>query len=349
MEVNKEKIRYILQFFFDKGENASQTAEIVNGVYGANTVTANYVQFWFRRFRSGIFDVKDASRTGRPVVENANKITEIIEVDRHVSSRSIAQELKIDHKTVLNHLHKARFKKKLDVWVPEQLTQRDKTERISICEALIKRNEIDPFLKRMVIGDEKWVTYDNTVRKRSWSKRDEAAQTATKPELTARKVLLCIWWDWKGIIHYELLPYGQTLNSDLYCQQLERLKLAIDQKRPELAKGSCVMFHQNNARQYMSIVTRQKLQELGWEVLLHPPYSPDLAPSDYHVFLALQNFFSDKRLASREDCENRLSEFFDSRDQDFYERGIMELPLKWQQIIEQNGAYLTQIVQSKTC
>ncbi|GFW76502.1 histone-lysine N-methyltransferase SETMAR [Trichonephila clavipes] len=65
-------------------ENASQVAEIVNGVYGAETVTANYMQFWFCRFHSGIFDVKDAPRTGRPVIENVDKITEIIEVDRHV-------------------------------------------------------------------------------------------------------------------------------------------------------------------------------------------------------------------------------------------------------------------------
>ncbi|GFY16565.1 histone-lysine N-methyltransferase SETMAR [Trichonephila clavipes] len=89
MEVNKEKIWLFLQFFFDKGENASQVAKIANGVYSANTVTSNYVQFWFRRFRSGIFDVKDVSRTGRPVVENVDKITEIIEVDRLVRSRSI--------------------------------------------------------------------------------------------------------------------------------------------------------------------------------------------------------------------------------------------------------------------
>ena len=59
MEVNKEKIRYILQFFYDKGENARQTSKIVNGVYGDDTVTENYVQFWFRRFRSGNFDVKE--------------------------------------------------------------------------------------------------------------------------------------------------------------------------------------------------------------------------------------------------------------------------------------------------
>ncbi|GFV22824.1 histone-lysine N-methyltransferase SETMAR [Trichonephila clavipes] len=104
MEVNKEKIWFFLQFFFDKNENASQVAEIANGVYGVNIVTANYVQFWFRRFHSGIFDVKDAPLTGRPVVENADKITEIIKGDRHVSNRSIIQELKISHKTVLSHL-----------------------------------------------------------------------------------------------------------------------------------------------------------------------------------------------------------------------------------------------------
>ncbi|GFY00733.1 histone-lysine N-methyltransferase SETMAR [Trichonephila clavipes] len=104
-------------FFFDKSKNASQAAEIVHGVYGADTVTANYEQFWFRRFRSGIFDVKDAPLKGRPVVENVDKITEIIEVDRHVSGRSITQELKINHKTVLkiarthqNHFHSNRDK-----------------------------------------------------------------------------------------------------------------------------------------------------------------------------------------------------------------------------------------------
>ncbi|GFV11130.1 mariner transposase [Trichonephila clavipes] len=105
-------------------------------------------------------------------------------------------------------------------------------DRISICEALAKRNEIDPFFKWMVTGDEKWVTYDNIGRKHSWSKRGEAVQTVAKPGLLSRKVLLLIWLAWKEIIYYELLPYGQTLNLDLCCQQLDRLKLAIDQKWP---------------------------------------------------------------------------------------------------------------------
>jgi len=56
-------------------------------------------------------------------------------------------------------------------------------------------DRIDAFLKRMVTADEKWVTYDNVSRKRSWSKSGEADQTVAKPGLTARKVFLCVWWD----------------------------------------------------------------------------------------------------------------------------------------------------------
>ncbi|GFV63335.1 histone-lysine N-methyltransferase SETMAR [Trichonephila clavipes] len=137
--------------------------EIVNGVYGAETVTDTYVQFKFRRFRSGIFDVKLALRTGRPVVENVEKITEIIDVCWHVSSRNITRELKIDYKTVLNHLCEVVFKKKLDVWVPHHLTPIIIMDQISISKALAKRNKINSFLKRMVTGDEKLVTYDNIV------------------------------------------------------------------------------------------------------------------------------------------------------------------------------------------
>ncbi|GFW02180.1 histone-lysine N-methyltransferase SETMAR [Trichonephila clavipes] len=149
MQVNKEKIRYI-QFFFDKVKNASQGAEIVHGVYGADTVTANYVQFWFRQFFSDIFDVKDAPHTVRLVVD---KIAEIIELDRQVSSRSISQQLKINHKTVLNHLRKVGLEKKLNVWVQHKLTPKNMMDRISISETLAKWNEIDPPLKRMATGD----------------------------------------------------------------------------------------------------------------------------------------------------------------------------------------------------
>jgi len=88
-------------------------------------------------------------------------------------------------------------------------------------------------------------------------------------------------------------------------------------------------------------MTRQKLRELGWEVLMHSPYSLDIAPSDYHLFRSLQNSLNGVKLASKEIFyENHLKQFFDQKPQKFYRDGIMVLPQKWQNIIENNGAYL---------
>ena len=57
-------------------------------------------------------------------------------------------------------------------------------DRVSICESLLKRNEIESFLKRMITGDEKWITYDNNVRKKSWSKPGDTSQTVAKPVIS---------------------------------------------------------------------------------------------------------------------------------------------------------------------
>ena len=111
----------------------------------------------------------------------------------------------------------------------------------------------------------------------------------------------------------------------------------IEEKRPELATRKGVIFHQDNARPHTSLVTRKKLLELGWEVMPHPPYSPDLAPSDYHLFRSLQNHLNGKKFDSNEAVKNELIQIFPSKNHTFYERGIMKLTERWQKVIEQNG------------
>lgn len=136
---------------------------------------------------------------------------------------------------------------KADVWVPYKLTEKYLIDRISACNSLLKRNEIDPFLKWMVTGDGKWIVYNNVKRKRAWSKREDVPSISAKGSLHPKKIMLCIWWDWKGIVYYELLPENQ-INSEKYCSQLSELKRAFDQKRPELANRKNIVFHQDNIR-----------------------------------------------------------------------------------------------------
>ena len=68
----------------------------------------------------------------------------------------------------------------------------------------------------------KWFVYNNLVRKRSWSKRDEPPQTKSKPKLHQKKIMVFVWWNWKGVVFFELLPSNQRINSDVYCRHTEK-------------------------------------------------------------------------------------------------------------------------------
>ena len=105
--------------------------------------------------------------------------------------------------------------------------------RIDVCDLLLKRQENDPFLKRIITGDEKWVVYNNVKRKRSWSKKDELAQSTSKTDIHQKKVMLFVWWDFKGIGFFELLLDDTTINSEVYCHQLDKLNDSLKQERPE--------------------------------------------------------------------------------------------------------------------
>ena len=86
------------------------------------------------------------------------------------------------------------------------------------------------------------------VRKRSWSNRDEPAQSTSKADIHQKKVMLSVWWDFKGIVYFELLPRNQTIKSNVYCRQLMKLDKEIKEKRPELATRKGVIVHEDNAR-----------------------------------------------------------------------------------------------------
>ena len=152
--------------------------------------------------------------------------------------------------------------------------------------------------------------------------------------------MLGAWWALKGIVYFELLLKNQTMNANVYCRQLMKLDKEIREKRPELVTRKGVIFRQDNSRPHTSLVTRKKLLELGWEVMPHLSYIPDLAPSDNYLFRSLQNHLNEKTFDLDEVVKNELIQFFASKNQTFYESGIMKLTEKWQKVIEQNGQYM---------
>jgi hypothetical protein len=95
-----------------------------------------------------------------------------------------------------------------------------------------------------------------------------------------------------------------------------------------------------NSKPHVEKLTRFKIQNLNWEILLHPSYSPDLAPSDYHLFRFLKREIDGKEFHKEDDLKKWCQQFFHEKPKIFWERVLRSLPVKWATVVETNGAYL---------
>ena len=158
-----------------------------------------------------------------------------------------------------------------------------------------------------------------------------------KAELHPKRHLLRIWRGQHGVIHFELLQRNQTITADFYSNQLQRLCEELRKKRSRLIYQKGVIHQHDNARPHVAKLIKDKIKELGWKTLFHPPYSPNLAPSDYHLFQSLQHHLADSR---HENLRHNLA----AKPVDLYERGIDLRPERWAKVIEHNGQYLIEIL-----
>ena len=102
-------------------------------------------------------------------------------------------------------------------------------------------------------------------------------------------------------------------------------------------KKKKIIFHQDNAPCHKSMKTVSKLSELGYEMLPHQPYSPDLAPSDYWLFADLKKMLQGKRFGSNEELIAETEAYFEAKDKSFYKHGIEKLEKRWNDCIALEG------------
>ena len=340
MTNEQEHIRHIILYYFRKGKNAKTISDKICKLYGNDAVNIRTCFRWIKKFRVGDFDLKDKKRSGRGCVFDDEQLKVIIEQDLRLTTREISVIMNSSKNSVSRALHRIGKVNKLDMWVPHELTPEQREIRMSACVSLKSRQIREPFLSTLITGDEKWILYSNKKRQKSWVNPGKSSQTIAKPCLTNKKVMLCVWWDSQGVIYYELLKYGETITADKYCQQLDKLKQEIQRKRPQLARRGDILLQHDNARPHKAIVTQKKISDLGWEVLSHPSYSPDLAPSDFHLFRSLQNALDKKKFQTHEEIDSFLISFFESKPKIFYKNGIQKLIERWSIVIQNEGNYV---------
>ena len=80
----------------------------------------------------------------------------------------VAEELSVDHSTVISHLKQIGEVKKLDKWVPHELTENKRNHRFEVSSSVILCNNNESFLDRIVMCIKKWILYDNRQPPAQW-------------------------------------------------------------------------------------------------------------------------------------------------------------------------------------
>lgn len=189
------------------------------------------------------------------------------------------------------------------------------------------------------VGDEKWIYFRNPNKKEQWLLPGDAGTPVVQQSRYDRKVMICVWWNCDGVVHWEFVPGGRAVNSELYIEQLERLHAALSARYPDMIANNEILLQQDNAPAHTSRVTQQAIRELDFDVLPHPPYSPDLAPTDYHLFRSMAHFLKGRTFNTVDQVEVVVQEFFGSKPPEWYRQGIEQLAQRWHDVIENGGLY----------
>jgi len=126
---------------------------------------------------------------------------------------------------------------------------------------------------------------------------------------SSRKSPASVFWDAESILFIDYLEKGKTIIREYYSNLLTRLDEKIREKRPGLQKKK-VIFYQDNAPTHKSILAIGILRDLYYELLEHPPYSPDLAPSDFFLFPKLKLFFASQRFSLNQEAIAAVEGYF---------------------------------------
>ena len=117
------------------------------------------------------------------------------------------------------------------------------------------------------------------------------------------------------------LNSDKTIAFEKYAQQISEMHQKLQCLQPALANRMVPILH-DNIWPHVSQPTFQKLNELSYEVLPHPPYSPDLSATDYHFLKHLDYFLQGKCFHNQQEAEVAFQEFVRSQSTDFYASGI---------------------------
>lgn len=254
--------------------------------------------------------------TGRPpklTPDVLQRIKDATKADPTTTIRQLAAQFQLGtamiHKALRSVL---KLRKHPCVMRPHDLTAAHRRRRLQAARQILGRMRRSPrWCSKVITADESWMYIYNPTRKQqstTWLEAAECRHSKPRHEMLTKKVMLVAFWDARSMIHREFVPNGRSVNTQLYREILWHMRESVRRCRRELW---CNHHHQfwlqhDNASAHRSRLVRHFCEVTDTKIVQHPPYSPDLAPSDFFLFARIKKELRGVRFANVEDLKQAV-------------------------------------------
>ncbi len=297
-ELPLQTIQHICIWFSMRlGNPPAKTFAQMKQVFNQDSYSQSTVFRLHKEFTAGCRKVGDLPRSGRPrtgcTKGNIQVCKQAVRRNRKINIHRLTRLLSMLYGTVFRILHHdLSLKKCTSKFIPHELTPEQKCQRISFAVNFLDSYPGARRLKWLVTTDESWLhVYDPDTKQRNkeWLAKGEDRGQVVCRERSVRKLLMVPFFDHQGMVHVEYLRNG-TVNKHVFKAMLQRAWTSVRTRRAHLWRNrQAYKLHMDNASMHTALLVCTELQRLGWNLLPHPPYSPDLSPCNFFLFPYLKN------------------------------------------------------------
>jgi len=231
-------------------------------------------------------------------------------------------------------------------WVPKCLNADRKRQRCQSFEQIwnfFGAIKMISYRARLVTMDKTWLYhYDPETKQQSmeWRRSGSPRPKKIRVQKSIGKVLASIFWDQDGILIIDFLPKGQTINAEYYSSLLVQMKGILKEKFTPREGHQGGLFLARQCPGSPGTCNPEETGLPGLSVSYHLPYSPDLAPSDYHLFPGLKKQLQSCHFSSDAEVISAAETWLDGHRSEFVLSGLQKLEQRAKKCIELRGEYV---------
>ena len=279
---------------------ATQCYQELSAAYGDAAPSRATIFQWHARFRGDeqggqSSSMEDKPRSGHPKAahtrEVIDEVAEMVEEDQKCTVHDLAVWCNQSNTTIYRILTKDLHQRSVSsAWVPHILSAEHKVLRVNCAKHIRRvcyREGRASFINKLVVQDETWIYLQGQAPKASnwcWLQEGEDRHQVVRRQISDKKVMLLFAFSPSGRFSVQVVPAGQTVDSDIIIAFIQHTGDLWRKLRQNPIKLQDVLWQWDNARPHSSRAVSDYLQQCNINTLFQSPYSPDFNMCDRFVF-----------------------------------------------------------------